>query len=153
MTSTATINAVTDAIITRLNTNVVALGNFIAIKERDQEPSVLAESASYLPVIVVMPLSNKVDTFTETIGTTGEIYHRFSFSISGYYVFSGLDADIRTMRGYAYTCLDLFRGSNSQVSIAHVTGGTVDPGYFVLVDKPLYKWIVTLNMIMIEPPV
>jgi hypothetical protein len=150
VTSTAAINAVTDAVITRLNSNVVALGNFVSVKERDQEPSVLADSPNLLPVLVVQPLSNRSDSMRETMGTTGEIYHRFTLSISGYYLFTNLDSDIRTMRGYAYTCLDLFRGSNQQVATAYVTGASVNPGYFVLVDKSIYKWVVNLNFYMLE---
>lgn len=151
MTSTAYINLVTDEIISRLNTNKVALGNFISVKERDQEPSVLADHPDLTPVLVVMPLSNKPDVMDITTGGT-EIQHKFSLSITGYYIFNDLDDDIRTMRGYAYTCFDLFRTVNGrQVSYAQVIGGSVNPGYFVLVDKPIYKWIVTLNMTMMEP--
>jgi hypothetical protein len=150
MTSTAAINAVTDAVISRLNSNVVALGNFIAIKERDQEPSVLADHVNLTPVLVVMPLSNRSDNMRMTMGTTGEVYHRFTLTITGYYAFDDLTTSIRTLRGYAYTCFDLFRGSNQQVAAAYITGASVNPGYFVMVDKPIYKWNVTLNFYMLE---
>jgi len=151
MTSTAYINLVTDAIISRLNTNKTALGNFLSVKERDQEPSVLADHPDLLPVVVVMPLANRADSISITTGGT-EIQHKFSLSISGYYLFNDLDDDIRTMRGYAYTCFDLFRtATGRQISYAQCTGGSVNPGYFVLTDKPIYKWIVTLNLNMMEP--
>ena len=148
MTSTAYINLVTDGVISTLNANKAALGDFVTIYERDQEPSVLADHKDLLPVLVVMPLTNP-DSVKMTMGGS-EMYHNFSLSITGYYSFDNLTDDIRTMRGYAYDCLDLFRGTNSKVSHAHVYSGSVNPGYFVMVDTPIYKWIVRLNMKMLE---
>ena len=151
MTSYGSINAVTDEVISRLNTNKVSLGNFTAIKERDEEPSVIANHQSELPMIVVMPLANNPDNIRMTMSDGGEIYHSFSLTIMGYYKFSTLDSDIRTMRNYAYICLDLFRGANSKVATAHIDAASVNPGYFILVDNSIYKWVVKFHMRMIEP--
>ena len=154
MSSKTFINAVTDDVITRLTTNKVALGNWVTLYELDKEPSVIAGSIDGLPVIVVEPLADRPDSIRMTSGGGGEVYHRFSLNIMGYYGFSALSTDIRTLRGYAYDCFDLFRGgtsnANQQVGSAHVRSATVNPGYFVIVDHPIYKWTVTLNLEMIE---
>lgn len=150
MSSKDYVNAVTDEVISRLIENKDVLG-FVRILERDEEPSVLADSPGLMPTLIVQPLSGKSDAAVMTMGTTGEMYHGFALSISGYYLFNELNTDIRTMRGNAYTCLDLFRGVNQQVSYAYVTGANLDPGYFIIVDKQVYKWVVTLRFTMIEP--
>ena len=150
MTSISYINAVTDEICSRLETNREAMGNFSKILERDQEPSVIADSGVSLPIIVVLPFANRSDSIRLTMSDSGELYHTFTTTIKGYYAFDDLTDNIRTMRSYPFTCLDLFRGANARIESAHVRSASVNPGYFVMIDKPIYKWDVNLNMIMIE---
>ncbi len=150
MTSTAAINAVTDEIISRLTTAKTSLGSWVTIKERDQEPSVIATCLSEMPMIIVEPLSDRPDRIDLLQSDAdSSIEHKFSLSIMGYYKFD-VTTDIRTMRGYAYTCLDLFRGNKAQVATAHAYSASVNPGYYVIVDNPIYKWVVTLTFVMIE---
>ena len=81
----------------------------------------------------------------------GEVYHDFSVTIIGYFLFTNLDDDIVSLRAYALNVVDLFRGANSRVAAkAHVYSATADVGYYVIVDYPIYRFIVTLNVRMIE---
>jgi hypothetical protein len=152
MASITYINAATDAVIARLNANKASLGNFTRISERDEDPAVLSTSGD-MPIMIVIPLADRPDRLTWTQGETGgELRHDFSISIIGYHLYSTLDDDLRTLRGYAFTVADLFRlGATSQVGSAHVNSATVDVGYFVMIDYPIYRFICTLNLKMIEP--
>jgi hypothetical protein len=151
MASVTYINEAVDAVKAALNANVVALGNFTRISERDEDPAVLSTSGD-MPIMVVIPLADKPDRMRLTMGTSGEVYHDFSISIIGYYLYANLDDDIRTLRGYGYTCFDLFRGSGDpHLGNAHVYAASLDVGYFVMVDYPIYRFICTLNVRMIEP--
>jgi hypothetical protein len=151
MASITYINAATDAVIARLNAAKSTLGNFTRITERDEDPAVLSTSGD-MPIMVVIPLADRPDRVSMTMGDTGgELRHDFSISIIGYYLYENLDDNLRTLRGYAFTILDLFRlGANSQVGSAHVYSATVDVGYFVMIDYPVYRAIITLNCKLIE---
>jgi hypothetical protein len=150
MTSTSYIDGVTDAIKTLLNANTATLGSFTTILERDEDPSVIGTRQD-LPVLVVIPLGDKPDRVTLTMGSGGEMYHNFSVLITGYYHYDSLTTEIRTMRGYAFSCIDLFRGSAAKVGYGHIYSGSVNPGYYVMVDNPVYRWEVILNIKMLEP--
>lgn len=150
MASITYINAVTDEVISRLNANKASLGNFTRISERDEDPAVISQSGD-MPIMVVIPLADRPDRVKVTQGGGGELEHNFSVSIIGYHLYTTLDDDLRTLRGYAFTVLDLFRSSTGiQVASAHVTGASVDVGYFVMIDYPIYRYIITLNLRMIE---
>lgn len=151
MASITYINAATDAVIARLNAAKSTLGNFTRITERDEDPAILSTSGD-MPIMVVIPLADRPDRVSMTMGDTGgELRHDFSISIIGYHLYNTLDDDLRTLRAYAFTVLDLFRlGANRQVGSAHVYSASVDVGYFVMVDYPIYRYIVTLNCKMIE---
>jgi hypothetical protein len=149
MTSITYINEVVDAVIAKLNANKTTLGNFTRISERDEDPAVLSTSGD-MPIIVVIPLADRPDRIRMTMGSGGELQHDFSISIIGYHLYTTLDSELRTLRGYAFTVVDLFRGANCQVGSAFVYSATVDVGYFVMVDYPVYRYIVTLNCKMIE---
>jgi hypothetical protein len=127
------------------------LGNFTRITERDEDPAVLSQSGD-MPIMVVIPLADRPDRISMTQGDTGgELRHDFSISIIGYHLYNTLDNDLRTLRGYAFTVLDLFRvGGGRQLGSAHVYSATVDVGYFVMIDYPIYRYIITLNCKMIE---
>jgi hypothetical protein len=151
MTSISYINGATDAVIARLNAAKSTLGNFTRISERDEDPAVLSTSGD-MPIMIVIPLADRPDRVGMTMGGGGELRHDFSISIIGYHLYNTLDDDLRTLRGYAFTVLDLFRlGANAQIGSAHVYSASVDVGYFVMIDYPIYRYIVTLNCKMIEP--
>ena len=151
MASITYINSATDAVIARLNAAKSTLGNFTRISERDEDPAVLSTSGD-MPIMIVIPLADKPDRINFTMGGGGELYHNFSISIIGYHLYATLDDDLRSLRGYAFTVLDLFRsGANAQIGSAYVYSASVDVGYFVMIDYPIYRYIVTLNCKMIEP--
>jgi hypothetical protein len=103
-----------------------------------------------MPIMVVIPLADRPDRIRMTMGDGGEFQHDFSVSIIGYHLYGTLENDLRTLRGYAFTLIDLFRGKNAQVASAQVYSATVDVGYFVMIDYPIYRYIITLNAKMIE---
>ena len=150
MVAVTYINAVIDEIKTRLNSNVATLGNFTRISERDEDPAILSTSGD-MPIFIVIPLADRADRIKMTMGDGGEVYHDFSISIVGYYLYDNLDDNIRTLRGYGYNCLDLFRGLNSKIATAQVYSATLDIGYFIITDYPIYRTILTLRATMIEP--
>jgi hypothetical protein len=132
-----------------LEANKPALGNFTRISERDEDPAVVSNSGD-MPILVVIPLADRPDRMRMSIGST-EVYHDFSIVIIGYYLYNNLDDEIKTLRGYGYACFDLFRGTAAKLAYAHVYSASLDVGYFVMVDYPIYRWILTLNAKMIEP--
>jgi hypothetical protein len=143
------INNFTDEVILRLNANKATMGNFTRISERDEDPQYLSNSKD-MPILIVIPLADRPDRIKMTMGGT-EMYHDFSISIVGYYLFQNLDTAIRTLRGYGYNCVDLFRGGNSKVAGCHVYSATLDVGYFIIVDNPVYRFILTMQVKAIEP--
>lgn len=145
------IDGAVDAVIALLNANSAQLGNFTRISERDEDPAVISTTGD-MPILVVIPLADRPDRVRFTMGMGGELQHDFSISIIGYHLYENLDpsTNLRQLRTYAFSCLDLFRGVNSQVGSAYVYSATVDVGYYVMVDNPIYRWIVTLNLKMIE---
>jgi hypothetical protein len=145
------IDGAVDAVIAALNANCAQLGNFTRISERDEDPAVISTTGD-MPIIVVIPLADRPDRVKYSMGMGGELQHDFSISIIGYHLYENLDpsSNLRQLRTYAFSALDLFRGAGSQVGSAFVYSATVDIGYYVMVDNPVYRWIVTLNLKMIE---
>lgn len=148
MSAVTTINNFTDAVIAKLNANKASLGNFTRISERDEDPAYLSNSLD-MPILIVIPLADRPDRMRMTMGST-EMYHDFSISIVGYYLFENLDTAIRTLRGYGYNCIDLFRGSDALEGGCHIYSATLDVGYSVIIDNPVYRFILTMNVKVIE---
>ena len=143
------INNFVDGVKVKLNAANVELGGFTKISERDEDPSALVRTKSYLPILIVIPLADRPDRIRWTMGGD-EVYHDFSISIVGYYIFSDIDTALRTLRGYGFNCMDLFRGDNSMIGGCHIYSATLDVGYFVLENFPIYRFVLTMNVKSIE---
>jgi len=141
------INEFVDGVKVKLNAASSSLGNFTRISERDEDPNVISQSRD-MPILIVIPLADRPDRIRWTMGGD-ELYHDFSISIIGYYLFTDIDA-LRTVRGYGYNCLDLFRGTNSMIANCHIYSATLNVGYFVIIDYPIYRFILTMNVKSIE---
>ena len=149
MTAGSYITEFKDAVITVLEDNKASLGNFTRISERDEDPAVLSTSGD-MPILIVIPLADRSDRVKWTIGGT-ELWHDFSITIIGYYLYNNLDDEIVTLRKYGYAALELFRGTGAHLGNGHIYSGNLDVGYFVMVDYPIYRWVLTLQVMMIEP--
>ena len=142
------INKFVDGVKEKLNAANTELGGFTRISERDEDPAVLSTSND-MPILIVIPLADRPDRIRWTMGGD-DLYHDFSISIVGYYLFDNLDTALRTIRGYGFNCLDLFRGDDSMIAGCHIYSATLNVGYFVMIDYPIYRFILTLNVKSIE---
>lgn len=141
------INAVVSAATNRIYTNRGSLGSFTTVVgEKDEHPAVPAERGE-LPKINVIPIGGETARFTHNIsGSSIDLFHEFPIIIVGYYRNQSIDDYLSTVRTYGYNCLDLFTGTNRQVGQAYVTDGTIEFGYWEVVDQVIHFFIIRLNM-------
>ena len=135
--------------------NKVALGDIIEIKDRDEDPAIISDNAAQLPVVCVIPLGDKPDKITFTMGGNDWI-HDFTIRIVGYYRFSYDNkdpfSDLILVRKYAYDTVELFRGATNAGFYpgANAKGATIELGYFMTTDYVIYRYDIGLNVTMIE---
>jgi len=141
MTTSAAVNLIVDEIISRLNTNATALGGVLAVKEKSEDPAVVANFHAALPIIYVIPLADTKEKIQMTMQGGGDnIHNNFTVTIAGYYHFADVDNYLRTLRGYAYDVVDLFSGTGNQVSIGNVYAADLEVGYFTVVDNVIHSF-------------
>jgi hypothetical protein len=155
MTSFTAISGAATAVRTRIWTNRATLGDIQVIKDRDEDPAVLADNAVDLPMVCVIPLGDQADQITFSMGSN-DWTHEFDLNIVGYYRFS-LDntdpfADIDVVRKYSFDTLELFRGATKAGFYpgCNAKGATIDIGYFMVTDYILYRYDIGLKCTMIE---
>ena len=155
MTAFTSISGAASAVRTRIWTNKATLGNIQVIKDRDEDPAILADNAIDLPMVCVIPLGDSPDKIAFSMGSNDWI-HEFDLIIVGYYRFS-LDntnpfADIDVVRKYSFDTLELFRGATLAGFYpgCNAKGATIDIGYFMVTDYIIYRYDITLKCTMIE---
>jgi hypothetical protein len=126
------------------------------ILDRDEDPAVLADSPKGLPAICVIPIGDKSDSISPWIGSN-DWEHRFQVVIAGYYRATSNETrgedifdDIATLRQKAYDCAELFKGTNAAFQPGNVYDVKVELGYFEIVDYVIYKFVVTLSIVIME---
>lgn len=155
MTSFTAISGAATAVRTRIWNARGTLGDIQVIKDRDEDPAVLADNVKDLPMVCVVPLGDKPDQIVFSMGSN-DWTHEFDLNIIGYYQFS-LDnkdpfADIDVARKYSFDTLELFRGATLAGFYpgCNAKGATIDIGYFMVTDYIIYRYVITLNCTMIE---
>lgn len=126
------------------------------ILDRDENPAVLADSPEGLPAICVIPIGDKSDNISPSIGSS-DWEHRFNVVIAGYYRATSNETrgeniydDIDTLRQKAYDCAELFKGNGAFFQPGCIYDVRVELGYFEIVDYVIYKFIVTLSLTTYE---
>jgi hypothetical protein len=155
MTAFTAISGAAAAVRARILANKATLGNIQVIKDRDEDPAILADNAIDLPMVCVVPLGDVPDEITFSMGSN-DWTHEFDLMIVGYYRFS-LDntdpfADIDVVRKYSFDTLELFRGATLAGFYpgCNAKGATIDIGYFMVTDYVLYRYDIALKCTMIE---
>jgi hypothetical protein len=155
MTSFTAISGAAAAVRARILTNATALGGIKTIKDRDEDPAVLADNAIDLPMVCVIPLGDGQDDITFSMGSSDWL-HKFSMVIVGYYRFS-LDnanpfSDLATVRQYSFDTLELFRGATKAGFYpgCNAKGVLLDIGYFMTSDYVIYRYDASLKCEMYE---
>lgn len=116
------------------------------IYERDENPAIPANEGR-LPALYVVPLVEGKDSFDFTMGARPVSYHTFPINIIAYYEMPDIYDSLRTVRDYAYNCVDVFLADQALcTSPGQIVGGTLETGYYVVVDRIIHYWIVVLNI-------
>jgi hypothetical protein len=155
MTAFTAISGAATAVRTRIWNNRADLGDIRVIKDRDEDPSVLADNALDLPMVCVVPLGDKPDQITFSMGSN-DWTHEFDLMIVGYYRFSVDNKDpfidLATVRQYSYDTLELFRGADLAGFYpgCNAKGAMMDLGYFSVTDYIIYRYDIRLKCTMIE---
>lgn len=145
MSSIETVNACVDAVINRLDDNRAKLGNPQHIYEKLEEPAILAED-HVLPVIHVLPLAERDDTMSLTLGDDESLHHDFGITLIGVYDTTSIKDDLRLIREYGYTCADLFKGDGAAVGPGHIYKITMGVRAMTIVDHVLQEFVITLQV-------
>lgn len=155
MSSYDHIDGAAAAVRTKILNAATALGGIKSVKDRDEDPAVLADNANDLPMVAVIPLGDKPDKITFTMGGSDWL-HDFNLNIVGYYRFS-MDntspmADLGTVRKYAFDTLELFRGAMNAGFYpgCNARGADIDIGYFIVTDYVIYRYDIMLKCTMYE---
>lgn len=155
MTAFTAVSGAAAAVRARILANATALGGIVTIKDRDEDPAVLADNAVGLPMVCVIPLGDGTDSVNFSMGSNDWL-HEFTIRIVGYYRFSEDNKDpfkdLAEVREYAYNTLELFRGATKAAFYpgANATGGTIDLGYFIMEDYVIYRYDIALKITMYE---
>jgi len=143
----AAIAASADLKITDENGNTVSP----TVLDRDEDPAVLADSPAGLPAICVILIGDKPDSISPYISTYDWLHH-FNVVIAGYYratdnQIRGEDIydDIDTLRGKAYDCAELFKGSGAWFDPGVIKDVRLELGYYEMVDYVIYRFVITLS--------
>lgn len=155
MTAFTSIDGAAAAVRSLILTNADALGGVKTIKDRDEDPAVLADNTVGLPTVCVIPLGDKPDKIAFSMGSSDWL-HEFNLNIVGYYRFS-MDnkdpfADLATVRQYSFDTLELFRGAIKAGFYpgCNARGADIDIGYYMLADMVIYRYDITLKCTMYE---
>lgn len=121
------------------------------ILDRDEDPAVLADSPAGLPAICVIFIGDKPDSISPHISSYDWL-HQFNVIVAGYYRATsnqtrGEDIydDIDTLRGKAYSCAELFKGSGAWYSPGVIRDVRVELGYYEMIDYVIYRFVITLS--------
>lgn len=155
MTAFTAISGAAAAVRSLITTNATALGGVVEVRDRDEDPAVIANSIKVMPIVCVIPLGDKSDTITFTMGANNWI-HSFEIRIIGYYPFSqdnkDVFSDLATVRQYAFDTIELFRGGKKAAFYpgANATGATIQLGYQMVTDYVIYRFDIGLKCTMYE---
>jgi hypothetical protein len=155
MTSFTAIDGSAAAVRARILANKATLGDIKVIKDRDEDPAVIADNVKDLPMVCVIPLGDKPDQITFSMGSN-DWMHEFDLNIIGYYHFS-LDnkdpfVDLATVRQYSFDTLELFRGATKAgfYPTCNAKGATIEIGYNMTTDYVIYRYDIRLHCMMLE---
>ncbi len=133
------------------------LGNPV-VYDRDEDPALLADNPGGLPAICVIPLGDKTDDITFSMGSD-DWQHEFTVVIAGYYKASTVASvkpryelyeDVVANREYAFAVVELFRGDNAFFDGGNIYKANIELGYFEIFNQVIYKFVVKLHVRMIE---
>lgn len=155
MTSYTAIDGAAAAVRTLITNAATTLGGIKSVRDRDEDPAILADNAIDLPMVCVIPLGDKPDKIKFSMGSS-DWFHKFNLNIVGYYRFS-MDntdpfADLGTVRKYSYDTLELFRGPTKAGFYpgCNAVGADIDIGYYMVNDYVIYRYDITLDCEMYE---
>jgi len=143
VSSADAINGVIDALIARLNANLVTLG-ISKVTETDQEPRYLDPPEAY-----VIPFVEGKDAIGMYAGGDEHVY---PINIVGFYKCETIQAGLRPTRTYGLNALDLFNGSNgtllssSGLYGAEANSASLEVGYWRVGDYIMHYWTLQLSM-------
>ncbi|MFA6364212.1 hypothetical protein [Methanoregula sp.] len=147
MSSSDQINAIVDAIISRVNDNAEALGGLISVTERDEEPAYIEPLTSY-----VIPFVEGRDTIG--IYANGE-EHSYPVHIVAFYKYPDLATGLRPVRNWGLAALDLFTRTNATITTTSALGipcgaetasATLEIGYWRNGDYVMHFWTLGLQV-------
>jgi hypothetical protein len=135
-------NGIVDAVVTRIDTNKVALG-IGGVEERAEDPAVMDKVRQFGSYCYVIPLAEGRDRMDVMQGSPGkEMYHNFSFNVTSYFdstsaimTADSLVSSLRLTRDYAFDLIDLFNGDDSQIGLGFVYRFELEQGYYEIVDR------------------
>lgn len=146
MTSLSHIDGIVDAITDRITKNKESLGDYEVIEERDESPVYM----DLLPACYVIPIADGKDTIKNVQGMGDATSHSFQVVVAAYYLQSDITTALSTVRGYAYTLVDLFRGDNIAVDAGWVKEFTLEVGYYEAVDNIIHTFVVRMEIESID---
>ncbi len=127
----------------RIISNTEALG-FPSIVTGDIEVNRVIDS---LPLIAVIPVGDGSGQSTPHL-TGAEEEHRFPIDIIGYYRMDEAH-EYEPIQKYGYACKRLFQGDGLKIKRLNIRRSSIRFGEYVVVNKLIYTFRVTLNMITI----
>jgi hypothetical protein len=126
------------------------------ILDKDEDPAVIADSPAGLSAVLVIPIGDKEDSITYSMGSS-DWEHQFNVAIVGYYRTSNPEtmgedifSDIAVERKRAYDCAELFKGSGAYFTPGVIYRSRLELGYFEMVDYVIYKFVITLSIKLYE---
>ena len=136
------INGIVDAVITRIDTNKLALG-IGGVEERAEDPAVMDKVRENGSWCYVVPLAEGRDRMDVMQGSPDkEMYHNFSFNVTSYFdmtdtvkVTNSLISSLRQTRDYGYDLIDLFNGDDCQIGLGFVYRLELEQGYYEITDR------------------
>lgn len=146
MATKDTINAMVDSISNKLMTSATTLGGIKGVYERDEDPAIAME-AGHIPCCYIIPLIGGDDNIDMTMGGPQAI-HDFPITLIAYYRMPDISTSLRTVRGYGYTALDLFRDYQS-INTGQLYTSNIEFGYFTVVDVIVQWWSLNLRFKLI----
>lgn len=142
MTSTKDLfNDAVDAFITRVNSNLTALG-IGGVEERAEDPAVMDKVRRYGSYMYVIPLAEGRDRMDVLPGGTKDMYHNFSMNVTAYFDYTGtaLETALRTTRDHGFDLIDLFNGDDNQVGLVFFYRFELEQGYYEIVDRIIHTY-------------
>ena len=143
MTTSATINSVIDAMISRITTNIASFGGTATtpVQEGDEEPA----AVDIFPSLYVVPLVGSGDIMTQHMNSSA-LFHEFPLTVIGFYKDYSVAGSLRTTRNYGYAMIDLFAGPvnykiNGTVGGAVVTSWTLEFMYWRVADYIVHNFV------------